>query len=99
MSRWRSVRLVVVTVMLLALILPVASAAIIWGPYVTNTMDKSAVVSWKTTSADEGWVEYVAEGGGTYQRIASPEKESMHHVLLTNLTPATTYRYRVGIGN
>jgi hypothetical protein len=84
---------------LLALLLPGASAAIAWGPYVTNTTEESATVSWKTTSPAGGWVDYVSEGGETYHRIASPEKESMHHVLLTNLTPATTYRYRVGAGN
>lgn len=99
MSRCRNACRAVAVVVMLALLLPAASAAIVWGPYVTNTTEESAVVSWKTTSPAGGWVEYVSEGGETYHRITSPEKESMHHVLLTNLTPSTTYRYHVGTAN
>jgi predicted phosphodiesterase len=89
----------VAAAVLLAFLLPAASAAPVWGPYVTNTCENSAVVSWKTASpAEDGWVEYAPEGGETY-RISSAGEGSMHHVLLTGLTPATTYRYRVGTGD
>lgn len=89
----------VAAAVLLAFLLPAASATPVWGPYVTNTCENSAVVSWKTASpAEDGWVEYAPEGGETY-RISSAGEGSMHHVLLTGLTPATTYRYRVGTGD
>ncbi|KAF5060570.1 Calcineurin-like phosphoesterase [anaerobic digester metagenome] len=84
---------------LLALILPAASAAVVWGPYVTNTSENSATVTWKTVSpAESSWVEYAPEGGETF-RIPSFGEGAVHHVPLTNLTPATTYRYRVGTGD
>ena len=86
-------------VMLLALLLvPAASAAIIWGPYVTNTTTGSATIAWKATGEEPGWVEYSSEGGEVC-RVASAGEEGMHRVHLTGLLPATTYRYRVGAGN
>ena len=85
-------------VMLLALLLvPAASAAIIWGPYVTNTTTGSATIAWKATDGT-GWVEYSPEGGEVC-RVASAGEEGMHRVHLTGLLPATTYRYRVGAGD
>ncbi|MCM2467021.1 hypothetical protein DIC75_12025 [Methanoculleus sp. CWC-02] len=83
---------------LLALLLPVADAAVVWGPYVTNTTGNSTVVTWKSIEEAEWWVDYAPEGGETY-RIPSSGAGPIHHVLLTGLTPATTYRYRVGTGN
>jgi len=98
-SRYPNLLPLATAAVLLALILPAASAAVVWGPYVTNTSENSAVVSWKTASpAGDGWVEYAPEGGETY-RIPSTSEGAMHHVLLTGLTPATTYRYRVGTGD
>ena len=85
-------------VMLLALLLvPAASATIIWGPYVTNTTTGSATIAWKATGEEPGWVEYSSEGGEVC-RVASAGEEGMHRVHLTGLLPATTYRYRVGTG-
>lgn len=100
MNRCRKARVMAAIAVLFALLSPAASAAIVWGPYVTNTTEESAVVSWKTTSPVEGWVEYAPEGSesGDVGRISSPE-EAMHHVLLTNLSPATTYRYRISTGD
>ena len=95
MSRYQSLLLVAV---LLALLVPAASAAIAWGPYVTNTTTGSATVTWKATGEGAGWVEY-SPGGDEVYRVASSGEGGMHRVLLTNLTPATTYRYRVGTGN
>ena len=83
---------------LLTLILPAASAAVVWGPYVTNTTGDSAAVSWKTAAPVESWIEYAPEDGEAY-RMSSVREETTHRVLLTNLTPATTYRYRVGTGS
>ncbi len=83
---------------LLALLLPAASAAVVWGPYVTNTTGDSAVVTWKVAAPAESWVEYAPDGGETH-RVSSPGEGEMHRVLLANLTPATTYRYRVGTGD
>lgn len=99
-SRCRSASLAAATAVLLALILPTASAAIVWGPFVTNTSETSATVSWKTASpAEAGLVEYAPERSGETCRVTSPGVGAVHHVLLTNLTPATTYRYRVGTGD
>lgn len=96
MSRYRN--LFPVVVLLLALLIPAASAAIVWGPYVTNTTGDSAMVTWKTTDEGPGWVEYAPEGGEVC-RVTSSGEGSMHRVLLTGLLPATTYRYRVGTGD
>nr|WP_303715723.1 metallophosphoesterase family protein [Methanoculleus marisnigri] len=98
MSRCRNSRFVAAAAVLLAILLPGASAAVVWGPYVTNTSENSAVVSWRVVEEAEGWVEYAPEGGETY-RTPSPGAGPIHHVLLTGLAPATTYRYRVGAGN
>ncbi|HOI13017.1 MAG TPA: metallophosphoesterase family protein [Methanoculleus sp.] len=99
MSRCRNAHVAMAAAVLLALLLtPAASAGIVWGPYVTNTSEHSAVVTWKTDPPTTGWIEYTPEGGETY-RIPSPEREGVCHALLADLTPATTYRYRVGAGN
>lgn len=98
MNRCRKTRIMAAIAMLFVFLFPAASATIVWGPYVTNTTEESAVVSWKTTSPVEGWVEYDAPGCGETCRIPSG-KETMHHVLLTDLVPATIYHYRVGTGN
>ncbi len=84
--------------MAVVLLVPAASAAIIWGPYVTNTTADSATINWKATGNATGWVEYSPEGGGT-TCIPSPGDEGMHRVHLAGLLPATTYRYRVGAGD
>ncbi len=88
-------------VVLLALLTPAASAAIVWGPYVTNTTGDSATVNWKATGEGAGWVEYAPKSGGSSEvcRIPSTGAGGMHRTLLTDLTPATTYRYRVGTGD
>ena len=97
-NRVRRYQKIGAAVMLLALLLvPAASAAIIWGPYVTNTTTGSATIAWKATDGT-GWVEYSPEGGEVC-RVASTGEEGMHRVHLTGLLPATTYRYRVGAGN
>jgi len=83
---------------LLTLILPAASAAVVWGPYVTNTTGDSAAVSWKTAAPVESWLEYAPDGRETHH-VSSTGEGDMHRVQLTNLTPATTYRYRVGTGD
>ena len=97
MRRYQKTR--AAAVMLLALLLvPAASAAIIWGPYVTNTTTGSATIAWKATGEEPGWVEYSSEGGEVC-RVASAGEEGMHRVHLAGLLPATTYRYRVGAGD
>ena len=82
-------------IILLVLLIPAASAVIVRGPYVTNTTATSATITW--TGEGAGWVEY-SSGGGKVCRVASSEEGDMHRVYLTNLTPATTYRYRAGAG-
>ncbi|MFW5639033.1 MAG: metallophosphoesterase family protein [Methanoculleus sp.] len=87
-------------VMLLALLAPVASAATIWGPYVTNTTASSATIAWKAAEdVTEGWVEYSPEGGEVCRVASSGEAGGMHRVHLTGLLPATTYHYRVSTGD
>ena len=88
----------VVAALLLALLIPAASAAIVWGPYVTNTTTGSAMVTWKATGEAPGWVEYAPEGGEVC-RVPSSREGGMHRVLLTGLLPATTYHYQVSTGD
>jgi len=94
-SRYQSLLLVAV---LLALLVPAASAAIAWGPYVTNTTTGSATVTWKATGEGAGWVEY-SPGGDEVYRVASSGEGGMHRVQLTGLLPVTTYHYRVSTGD
>ncbi|HOB07223.1 MAG TPA: metallophosphoesterase family protein [Methanoculleus sp.] len=82
------------------LLIQAASAGIVWGPYVTNTTSNSTVVSWKATGDTGGWVEYAAVEGGETNRIPSSGTEGgIQHAHLSDLSPATTYRYRVVSGN
>ncbi len=98
MNRRRKARITAAIAVLLALLSPAASAAIVWGPYVTNTSESSAVITWRTASPVEGWAEYDTPGCGETYRIPSG-KGTIHRVLLTDLVPATTYHYRVGTGD
>ncbi len=97
MRRYLTIR-AAATILLALLLAPAASAAIIWGPYVTNTTTGSATITWKATGEEPGWVEYSPEGGEVC-RMASAGKDGMHRVHLAGLLPAATYRYRVGAGD
>ncbi len=87
-----------ISALAVVLLVPAASAAIIWGPYVTNTTADSATINWKATGNATGWVEYSPEGSETTCMVSSGE-EGMHRVHITGLLPATTYHYRVGAGD
>jgi len=97
MKRYRNL-LATATVALL--LIQTASAGIVWGPFVTSTASDSAVVSWKATGETGGWVEYTpVEGGETHRVPSSGTEKGIQHAHLSELSPATTYHYRVVSGN
>ncbi|NLA31289.1 MAG: metallophosphoesterase family protein [Methanomicrobiales archaeon] len=84
--------------MAVVLLIPAASATIVWGPYVTNTTADSTTINWKATGNATGWVEYSPRGGET-ACVPSSGDGGMHRVHLTGLLSATTYSYRVVAGD
>jgi PKD repeat protein len=67
---------------------------IVAGPLVQQVADRSAVITWTTDEAADGFVQF---GTGTEmdQAMGRAVLERVHRVELTNLTPATTYRFAV----
>jgi hypothetical protein len=92
-------------VALLALALSLAGAGsveasgpvIVRGPYLQQTRSTSTYVVWQTDRRRAGAVVYGRRGGQERVRRARGRR-SMHAVLLSGLSPATTYRYRVRAG-
>lgn len=63
------------------------------GPYLGHTTQTSVAISWESAEAGDSVVEYGLDE--TYsERIDAPET-TLHQVVLTGLSPATTYHYRV----
>lgn len=76
------------------------------GPYLTNMTQDGVSIIWTTTSPALSWVEVAPDDGTDFhaaerfryydvkdgRRIAN---STFHHVHLKDLTPGTTYRYRV----
>ena len=73
----------------------------LWGPYITGTTGNSTTINWKTEKVTGGVVEYATENyfmeHGSYSHKVGDETERVHHVLITDLIPNTTYHYRVTI--
>jgi predicted phosphodiesterase len=74
----------------------------LWGPYLTAASETSITVNWRTESATSGCVFYATEDYfdryGVYDRFINDSQRQLHHVKLTQLTPDTTYHYRLLIG-
>jgi len=68
---------------------------IVSAPRVVSVDDQSATIGWETDEVSDSFVDYDAT---PYlgQVVGSPAYVSAHQVTLTNLTPGTTYYYRVG---
>ncbi len=72
-----------------------------WGPYITGTTETdTVVVNWKTEAPTWGIVQYTTEAQhtlhGSYEHaVIDPALQQHHQVRLTDLQPATAYRYRV----
>ena len=86
------------------IIIPIADADILWGPYITNTGINSATINWKTEYASTGIVKYATEeyytgNSGYYHTITDMENKQLHHLVITNLTPNTKYHYQLAVGN
>ncbi|MBC2698785.1 MAG: metallophosphoesterase family protein [ANME-2 cluster archaeon] len=86
------------------IIIPIADADILWGPYITNTGINSATINWKTENATTGIVKYATEeyytGNSGYDHtITDTENKQLHHLIITNLTPSMKYHYQLTAGN
>lgn len=70
---------------------------------VTNIEDKSATISWQTSTPTTSFVTF-GQGGLGEQVVlddrdqTSPQKRRLHHVTLKNLAPATTYLFKISSG-
>jgi chitodextrinase len=67
---------------------------ILSGPVVVALTDRTATLVWETDEAADSAVEYGPEMTYGSRRVA-PEDVTTHQVVLTSLTPATTYHCRV----
>jgi|GEM_PF-4775226 len=73
------------------------SAAVTSGPTVASVADRAAVVEWGTDELSDSQVDYAAGSDTTASRLAQqlPEAATAHRITLVNLTPDTTYTFRV----
>ena len=63
-------------------------------PAATNVTASSATITWTTNVAASSWVDYGATN--VYDRSAANETlVTAHSILLTGLSPATTYHYKI----
>lgn len=69
---------------------------------ITNIMDNSFTVSWITDSQTNGFLQYGTEGGLSYNAPDDRDQLSggkgnflIHHVMVKNLSPATTYFFKI----
>ncbi len=75
------------------------------GPYLQNLKETEVTIVWESNLPSRGWVELAPDDGTHFYHIERPvyfdtnsgiKKTSyLHAVKIKNLTPGTTYRYRV----
>jgi hypothetical protein len=74
----------------------------LWGPYLTSAGETCMTVNWRTEESQAGSVEYATEdfytAQGSYSDFVNDTAGELHHVQLTDLSPDTTYHYRLEIG-
>ena len=69
---------------------------------ITNIEASSATISWQTTSPSPGFITFI--NGSANQTViddrdkVTPSARSPHHVTLANLSPETTYQFKVVSG-
>ncbi|MBR1368047.1 hypothetical protein RJ53_00470 [Methanocalculus chunghsingensis] len=70
----------------------------IYGPFVTGTTEKEAVISWMSNEQETFRLEYTKEplSGSWHRQNSTVVGDGIYRVLLSDLTPATTYHYRIG---
>jgi len=94
--------LVLAVPLLAAGVLPASGAAagttLVRGPYLQQTTSTSAYVVWRTDTPWAGAVLY-GRRGSRERVVTEPGRRGLHAVRLRGLSPATTYRYRVRVGN
>jgi len=77
-----------------------AGLRVVTGPYLQSPTETSMTVLWMTDRASTGWVEYgidepLATKAFTAEDGLWDANTRLHRVVLSGLTPGTTYRYRV----
>lgn len=81
------------------------TAGIKCGPWVTSVTENEMTIVWTSTSRCMGWIEVAPDDGSSFYAEERPKfyedflgrhiVTDVHHIRLTNLTPGTTYRYRL----
>jgi hypothetical protein len=85
----------------LVCLLAVAASAAIERPRLSNVDANRFTVSWSSTSAEEGWVEWgetAALGGRAEDDRGAGTVAHTHHVTITSLRAQTTYYYVIHSG-
>lgn len=78
----------------------VIAHSIIWGPYLTNTTTYSTIISFKPSGTGYYSIEYADDeyytSHGRYSNMLDdPLNTSLHHILVSGLSPDTLYHYRL----
>jgi hypothetical protein len=60
-----------------------------------NRTEHPLVVSWKTPAPADAIIEYAPVGSEDWKRNMKPDAVTDHRVVLSPLTPGTTYRLRI----
>lgn len=71
---------------------------------ISNISDNSFTISWLTAKAVPGFVSYgednkLKEMASDDRDSSGPKNRTTHHVTLKNLSPATTYYYKINTGS
>jgi predicted phosphodiesterase len=67
------------------------------GPYLLHPAADAMTIVFETDGATEAYVEW-GEGETPQRRLPTQAEDTLHAVTLTNLQPATTYAYRIVVG-
>jgi hypothetical protein len=75
---------------------PVREVKVMYGPSVRSLTDTTAFITWSTNVSDKSLLRYGTAPKKLDQVAQSPSGGTNHSAQLENLTPDTTYYYRVG---
>jgi hypothetical protein len=75
---------------------PVREVKVMYGPSVRSLTDTTAFITWSTNVSDKSLLRYGTAPEKLGQVAQSPSGGTTHSAHLKNLTPDTTYYYRVG---
>lgn len=75
--------------------IPTTFLNIISGPSVSSIATNSAVVRWQTNEDADSVVQYDTLARQFRSETSDPSKTTHHEILLTGLTPSTTYHFKV----